>query len=218
MNKAAALATLVVVALVATGAQAVRTEPKDLGALTARTEALKQKREVNAVLADLERDPLDLFEDFVQRHGKAYHNEAERVYRLGVFKDNLDHVKLMNAKRQRDQDAVFGVSGPFADMSPAEFKAKILMKNLNKDAAPEPTAELELTVDLADVPASFDWKEHGAVTPVKDQGAVGSCWAFSAVGNVEGQYFLSGKAQAPLLLHMFGTNLQLSQVSNLSNM
>lgn len=40
-------------------------------------------------------------------------------------------------------------------------------------------------------PESLDWRDHGAVTAVKDQGVkCGSCWAFATMASVESHHFI----------------------------
>ncbi|GAY32350.1 hypothetical protein CUMW_288050, partial [Citrus unshiu] len=41
-------------------------------------------------------------------------------------------------------------------------------------------------LSMTDVPTSLDWRDKGAVTPIKNQKECGCCWAFAAVAAVEG--------------------------------
>lgn len=45
------------------------------------------------------------------------------------------------------------------------------------------------------LPAHYDWREQGGVTPIRDQGQCGSCWAFGAVAVLESKIKIKDKVE-----------------------
>lgn len=121
------------------------------------------------------------FTSYMSKYGKTYAAPEEARYRLRVFNDNLLKIKEHNAK---NLPWTLGVN-KFADVSAEEFAYKFC--GCAKDPKTRGTRQTTL---VGDVPARVDWREQGAVTPVKNQGMCGSCWAFSTTGTTEGAYFL----------------------------
>ncbi|KAF7012150.1 hypothetical protein CFC21_026372 [Triticum aestivum] len=131
-----------------------------------------------------EADVRAMFDAWLARHGRSYNALAEYVRRFRAFRDNLDFVEAHNARAAQRGGFRLGMNR-FADLTNAEFRAAYLGAGAAGRARNAVGERYRYHAEDV-LPASVDWREKGAVAPVKNQGQCGSCWAFSTVAAVEG--------------------------------
>ncbi|XP_066928205.1 procathepsin L-like [Clytia hemisphaerica] len=117
---------------------------------------------------------------FKGSHSKYYADINEEKVRYTIWQDNLRRIEEHNSQ---NKDVVLKMNH-FGDLTNTEFR--YLMNGYRHQNM---TGSTYLAPSHATVPDTVDWRQQGYVTPVKNQGQCGSCWAFSTTGSLEGQHF-----------------------------
>jgi C1A family cysteine protease len=125
------------------------------------------------------------FVEFTHKFNKVYNSLEEFNAKFEIFKMNLVEVL---AADDFAGDHTKGIT-KFSDLTKAEFKAQYLtLKTPNSWCQ---SGDKFLTA--APAAASLDWRTRNGVSPVKDQGQCGSCWAFSTVAFLESQSLIQNQ-------------------------
>jgi len=127
---------------------------------------------------------LELFQQWLEFHGKVYETTEEYLYRQEIFRANAAIVARHNDAYDRGYTKyVMSTKSPFADLTDQEFMSLWLMEGQNCSATH--TSSGTLRQQNVALPKSVDWRTRGVITPIKNQKKCGSCWTFSTTGALE---------------------------------
>ncbi|XP_065276123.1 cathepsin K-like [Emys orbicularis] len=144
---------------------------------------------IAASVANIGKDPtLDSdWERWKTIYQKQYSSEEEELSRRLIWEKTLKIVTVHNLEESMGKHSYTMAMNGFADMTSEEVTATMTGLRVSDSEMDNLTVDWPQESIQDQAPDCIDWRKSGYVTNVKNQGSCGSCWAFSAVGALEGQ-------------------------------
>jgi len=130
--------------------------------------------------------PWTLFKSIYE---KEYASDAEETLRRAIWEDNVEIIRKHNIEADLGLHTYTLGMNKYGDMTLKEFVKQMNGIDLSLNVSFSGTCDKFVAPANFKRPDSVDWRTKGYVTPIKDQGQCGSCWAFSTTGSLEGQHF-----------------------------